>query len=281
MVTGAPVKARPLGRSLGRSVPGRGDDDAAVTLRRPGYIHTRVRVCRSSHRSDLRRRARHEPGDRRRVRDVERRGQRHDRVLERGDRRAPDARRRGARQPALVAADGRPTPAAMGLAPAHRAPQPAHAPARLHARAPGRRRADARAAAAGRPRLLHRRLQPRAEPDADDPGRRARAPLRAGLDRRHAGDQGRDDHRLPGRGRRRRAEAGGGGRVNLVGDCQGGWLAAIYAALHPERVNTLTIAGAPIDFHAGDAVIHDSVAGAQRRRPALLPRPGRPAATAC
>ena len=54
-------------------------------------------------------------------------------------------------------------------------------------------------------------------------------------------------------------EAGGGGHVNLVGDCQGGWLAAIYAALHPERVNTLTIAGAPIDFHAGDAVIHESV----------------------
>jgi poly(3-hydroxybutyrate) depolymerase len=54
-------------------------------------------------------------------------------------------------------------------------------------------------------------------------------------------------------------EAGDGGRVNLIGDCQGGWLAAIYAALHPERVNTLTIAGAPIDFHAGSAVIHDSV----------------------
>jgi poly(3-hydroxyalkanoate) synthetase len=50
-----------------------------------------------------------------------------------------------------------------------------------------------------------------------------------------------------------------GGRVNLVGDCQGGWLAAIYAALHPEQVNTLTIAGAPIDFHAGDAIIHESV----------------------
>ena len=47
--------------------------------------------------------------------------------------------------------------------------------------------------------------------------------------------------------------------VNLVGDCQGGWLATIYAALHPEDVNTLTIAGAPIDFHAGDAVIHESV----------------------
>jgi poly(3-hydroxyalkanoate) synthetase len=50
-----------------------------------------------------------------------------------------------------------------------------------------------------------------------------------------------------------------GGRVNLVGDCQGGWLAAIYAALHPEQVNTLTIAGAPIDFHGGDAIVHESV----------------------
>jgi poly(3-hydroxybutyrate) depolymerase len=48
-----------------------------------------------------------------------------------------------------------------------------------------------------------------------------------------------------------------GGVVNLVGDCQGGWLAAIYAVLAPERVNTLTIAGAPIDFHAGEPVIHE------------------------
>jgi poly(3-hydroxybutyrate) depolymerase len=47
-----------------------------------------------------------------------------------------------------------------------------------------------------------------------------------------------------------------GGRANLIGDCQGGWLATIYAALHPERVNTLTIAGAPIDFHTGEPVIH-------------------------
>jgi poly(3-hydroxybutyrate) depolymerase len=46
-----------------------------------------------------------------------------------------------------------------------------------------------------------------------------------------------------------------GGTVNLVGDCQGGWLATIYAALKPECVNTLTIGGAPIDFHAGDPVI--------------------------
>jgi len=50
-----------------------------------------------------------------------------------------------------------------------------------------------------------------------------------------------------------------GGPVNLIGDCQGGWLATIYAALHPEDVHTLTIAGAPIDFQAGDAVIHDYV----------------------
>ncbi len=48
-----------------------------------------------------------------------------------------------------------------------------------------------------------------------------------------------------------------GGRVNLIGDCQGGWLATIYAALAPEKVNTLTIAGAPIDFHAGEPVIHE------------------------
>ena len=47
-----------------------------------------------------------------------------------------------------------------------------------------------------------------------------------------------------------------GGSVNLIGDCQGGWLATIYAALRPQRVNTLTIAGAPIDFHCGEPVIH-------------------------
>jgi poly(3-hydroxybutyrate) depolymerase len=46
-----------------------------------------------------------------------------------------------------------------------------------------------------------------------------------------------------------------GDRVNLIGDCQGGWLATIFAALRPELINTLTIAGAPIDFHAGEPVI--------------------------
>jgi poly(3-hydroxybutyrate) depolymerase len=50
-----------------------------------------------------------------------------------------------------------------------------------------------------------------------------------------------------------------GGRVNLIGDCQGGWLATIYAARRPERINTLTLAGAPIDFHAGEPVIGEVV----------------------
>ncbi len=50
-----------------------------------------------------------------------------------------------------------------------------------------------------------------------------------------------------------------GGRANLIGDCQGGWLAAMYAALNPERVHTLTLAGAPVDFHAGEPVIHEAL----------------------
>ena len=48
-----------------------------------------------------------------------------------------------------------------------------------------------------------------------------------------------------------------GGRVNLVGGCQGGWLAVVYAGLHPEHVNTLTIGGAPIDTHAGQSAVQE------------------------
>jgi poly(3-hydroxybutyrate) depolymerase len=47
--------------------------------------------------------------------------------------------------------------------------------------------------------------------------------------------------------------------VHLVGDCQGGWLATIFAALRPDSVATLTVAGAPIDAHAGDSAIADYV----------------------
>ena len=56
-----------------------------------------------------------------------------------------------------------------------------------------------------------------------------------------------------------------GGRANLVGDCQGGWLATVYAALRPGRVHTLTIAGAPIDFAAGSPRIGSWVSTLARR----------------
>src|SRR5271166_3070118 len=46
-----------------------------------------------------------------------------------------------------------------------------------------------------------------------------------------------------------------GGRVNLVGLSQGGWQSAMAAARFPEKVNTLVLAGAPIDTDAGDAPI--------------------------
>jgi poly(3-hydroxyalkanoate) synthetase len=45
------------------------------------------------------------------------------------------------------------------------------------------------------------------------------------------------------------------GRVNLVGLCQGGWVAAMVAARFPEKVNSLVIAGAPIDTDAGNLPI--------------------------
>lgn len=46
-----------------------------------------------------------------------------------------------------------------------------------------------------------------------------------------------------------------GGRVNLVGLCQGGWLSAMIAARFPEKVNSLVLAGAPIDTDAGSGPI--------------------------
>jgi polyhydroxyalkanoate depolymerase len=46
-----------------------------------------------------------------------------------------------------------------------------------------------------------------------------------------------------------------GGRVNLVGLCQGGWLAAMVAARFPEKVNALVLAGSPIDTDAGNGPI--------------------------
>ncbi|MDR3537428.1 MAG: alpha/beta fold hydrolase [Acetobacteraceae bacterium] len=46
-----------------------------------------------------------------------------------------------------------------------------------------------------------------------------------------------------------------GGRVNLVGLCQGGWMATMIAARFPDKVNSLVLAGAPIDTDAGNGPI--------------------------
>ena len=46
-----------------------------------------------------------------------------------------------------------------------------------------------------------------------------------------------------------------GGRVDLVGLCQGGWVAAMVAARFPEKVNSLVLAGSPIDTDAGNGPI--------------------------
>jgi poly(3-hydroxyalkanoate) synthetase len=53
-----------------------------------------------------------------------------------------------------------------------------------------------------------------------------------------------------------------GGRVNLVGLCQGGWVAAMVAARFPDKVNSLVLAGSPIDTDAGNGpikrMVHES-----------------------
>jgi len=46
-----------------------------------------------------------------------------------------------------------------------------------------------------------------------------------------------------------------GGTVSLVGLCQGGWMAAMYASRFPGKVCSLVLAGAPIDTDAGDGPI--------------------------
>lgn len=51
----------------------------------------------------------------------------------------------------------------------------------------------------------------------------------------------------------------GGEKVHLIGLCQGGWLSAIYAAIYPEKVASLLIGAAPIDFKAGDSKLHEFV----------------------
>ena len=46
-----------------------------------------------------------------------------------------------------------------------------------------------------------------------------------------------------------------GGRVDLIGLCQGGWLALVYAARFPGKVRKLVLAGAPVDTKAEPSVL--------------------------
>lgn len=50
-----------------------------------------------------------------------------------------------------------------------------------------------------------------------------------------------------------------GRRANVVGLCQGGWQGAMYTALFSEKVNTLTLAGAPIDACADGGKIQEAL----------------------
>ena len=59
--------------------------------------------------------------------------------------------------------------------------------------------------------------------------------------------------------------AGPEGKTTIIGDCQGGWEAALWTALHPDRVNTLIVAGAPIDTSAGNGP-------AKKLMPIVIPR---------
>jgi len=46
-----------------------------------------------------------------------------------------------------------------------------------------------------------------------------------------------------------------GGKVHLVGLCQGGWMSAMFAARFPGKVASLVLAGSPIDTAAGNGAI--------------------------
>lgn len=51
-----------------------------------------------------------------------------------------------------------------------------------------------------------------------------------------------------------------GDKVNLIGLCQGGWFGAIYTARFPQNVQTLVVAGSPIDTLAGEGHLEAQVA---------------------
>jgi len=45
-----------------------------------------------------------------------------------------------------------------------------------------------------------------------------------------------------------------GGKVDMIGICQGGWMALIFAARFPQKVRKLVIAGAPVDLAVESAI---------------------------
>ncbi len=50
-------------------------------------------------------------------------------------------------------------------------------------------------------------------------------------------------------------KATGSKKVNLMGICQGGTFSAIYTAINPDKVNSLTTLVTPIDFETNDALL--------------------------
>jgi poly(3-hydroxyalkanoate) synthetase len=53
--------------------------------------------------------------------------------------------------------------------------------------------------------------------------------------------------------------------VDLVGLCQGGWLALVYAARFPKKVRRLVLVGAPVDIAAAESQLSRFVAGTPSR----------------
>jgi poly(3-hydroxyalkanoate) synthetase len=51
------------------------------------------------------------------------------------------------------------------------------------------------------------------------------------------------------------------GPVDLLGLCQGGWLAALYAARFPNKVRRLVLVGAPIDLEAASSQLSQMTSG--------------------
>ncbi len=51
-----------------------------------------------------------------------------------------------------------------------------------------------------------------------------------------------------------------GGRASLIGLCQGGWLAALYAARFPAKVSRLVLVGAPLDVKAAESGVTRALA---------------------